>query len=192
MYRVNSIYWSIQGEGCHAGSPCVIVRLSGCNLWSGKESDRGSAICQFCDTEFRKFNEMDAVSISEAVSRLPPAEFVLLTGGEPALQCDSRLLECLRATGLPIHMETNGTVALKARPDWVTVSPKAGTHVVSVPDELKVVMPQEGAIDLPECKLKYVQPLDGCENAISTCVKFIRENRGWRLSLQSHKFANLP
>lgn len=194
MYRINSIYWTIQGEGQFTGSPCVIVRMSGCNLWSGKEADRASAVCRFCDTDFRVQTVMSAEDILTGVRNLPPAEFVLVTGGEPALQFDLHLLNAFRDHGLRVHLETNGTIPLAARPDWVTVSPKAGTKIIVSPDELKVVLPQEGLdlATLPDCEIRSVQPLHNDPNATAVCVSFIRSNPRWRLSVQTHKLIDTP
>lgn len=198
MYRIAKIYKTIQGEGHHAGNSCVIVRLSGCNLWSGLEKDRDRAVCKFCDTDFIHKESLSPGEIKNRVDSLLPAAFILLTGGEPALQWDAELAETLSGTGIPVHMETNGTVPLAARqPDWVTVSPKLPRSSLRVEqaDELKLVYPQVG-IDPGDfadiAQLRTLQPLWGDMSSTEACVKFILENPGWSLSLQTNKFLSIP
>src|SRR5579875_1642101 len=154
MYAIKEIFYTLQGEGFHAGRPAVFCRFAGCNLWSGREQDRATAICRFCDTDFvgagpdgGRFETADA--LAEAVAARWPgggAPFVVCTGGEPLLQLDALLVEPLHAHGFHIAIETNGTIApAPAGIDWVCVSPKAGAPLrLTKGDELKVVVPQPG------------------------------------------------
>src|SRR5688500_2468812 len=152
-YAVKEIYYTIQGEGAHAGRAAVFLRFSGCNLWSGKEEDRAAAVCNFCDTDFigtsgpggGKYESARELAAT-AKSKWPDASvgdrLVVCTGGEPLLQLDAELVEELHGQGMAVAVETNGTLPLPLGIDWVCVSPKAGTHlVVSSGDELKLVYP---------------------------------------------------
>jgi len=154
-YAVKEIFYTLQGEGANAGRPAVFCRFAGCNLWSGREEDRASAVCQFCDTDFvgtdgeggGKFR--DATELAAAIAALWPEgwghRFVVCTGGEPLLQLDSALIDALHAQGFEIAIETNGTLPVPDGIDWVCVSPKADAElVVRRGDELKVVVPQAG------------------------------------------------
>lgn len=204
-YSVKEMFYTLQGEGTHAGRPAVFCRFAGCNLWSGREADRSTARCRFCDTEFvgtggmggGKFENAD--DLADAVVRLWPLEaqgqrFVVLTGGEPLLQVDSQFVAALHERRFYVAVETNGTVAPPANLDWLCVSPKAGAAlVVTAGNELKVVVPQDG-MDLEEYaaldfQTLLLQPMDGPnlkENtqwAIEACLKDPR----WRLSIQTHK-----
>jgi 7-carboxy-7-deazaguanine synthase (Cx14CxxC type) len=205
-YTVKEIFYTLQGEGANAGRPAVFCRFSGCNLWSGLESDRPKAICQFCDTDFvggRRYQTAEALA-AEIEAHWPTPEqrdrFVVVTGGEPALQFDEALKAALHRRGFFIAMESNGTVALSAKPDWLTVSPKSGTHLqLTSGDELKVVMPQAG-LDLPALKtlafrLFYVQPKDEAgrtDENTRAALAFCKANPSWRLSIQTHKTVGFP
>ena len=208
-YSVKEMFYTLQGEGTHAGRPAVFCRFAGCNLWSGREADRASAQCTFCDTQFvgtdgeggGRFES--AASLAEAASRSWPglagSKFIVLTGGEPLLQVDSALTAALHDRGFFIAVETNGTLPVPAGIDWVCVSPKAGTRLeVLRGDELKVVVPQPG-LDLDRLATlgfthHRLQPMDGplaTENtrwAVSHCLADPR----WSLSLQTHKYLGIP
>jgi 7-carboxy-7-deazaguanine synthase len=203
-YAVKELFYSLQGEGMNAGRPAVFCRFAGCNLWSGREADRASAICKFCDTEFvgadaGKFATPGELAAS--VDHLWPAggrKFVVLTGGEPALQADEPLVAALHARGFAVAVETNGTVPLPAGLDWVCVSPKAGTELaVRRGNELKLVYPQAGAEPTHYEALDFehflLQPMDGpalkanMEKSAAYCMAHPR----WRLSLQTHKVIGL-
>lgn len=195
-YVVKELFYSIAGEGAMTGRPAVFVRFSGCNLWSGYESVRNQAICQFCDTDFLGGERMSAEKIADRVVSLAPAghrPWCVLTGGEPALQVDSRLIDALRLVA-DVAIETNGTVALKARLDWITVSPKTGTDLaVTTGDELKLVYPQPGAEPERYAGMAferfYLQPMDGPDIEANTraAIEYCLRNPRWRLSEQGHK-----
>ena len=208
-YAVKEAFLTLQGEGVQAGSRAVFLRFAGCNLWSGREQDRATAQCNFCDTDFvgtdgdggGKFAE--AESLAEHVERLWGAaeerRLVVITGGEPTLQLDSELIDALHRRGFRVAVETNGTLPANGNLDWICVSPKAGTHVVQrTGDELKLVWPQEG-ID-PEALLAWefdhflIQPKD-CEQreaALQAAIGYVMAHPRWKLSLQTHKLLGLP
>ena len=209
-YAVKEIYYTIQGEGAQAGRAAVFLRFSGCNLWSGREEDRTSAVCNFCDTDFLgvdgpgggKFD--NARDVAEEVSRLWPISLggerlVVCTGGEPLLQLDANLVEELHSKGFAVAVETNGTLPLPLGIDWICVSPKAGTHlVVTSGDELKLVHPQPGldpaTFRTLEFRHFFLQPLDGPDalRHRQLVTEYCLEHPQWRLSLQMHKFLGLP
>jgi 7-carboxy-7-deazaguanine synthase len=211
-YRIHAIHYTLQGEGVHAGRPAVLCRFQGCNLWSGREADRGEAVCRFCDTVFTGPPEEgggaygDADSLADTIRRHWPSEneppFVLLTGGEPLLQLDAPLLDALHARGCFVAVETNGTLQAPWGVDWLCVSPKAGAPFVQARgDELKLVYPQEGLDpaafrDLPFAHF-VLQPRDdgdAAANAAHTNAALahcLREPR-WRLGLQLHKWLRIP
>lgn len=207
-YAVKEIFYTLQGEGVHSGRAAVFCRFAGCNLWSGREADRGDAICQFCDTDFvgtdgdggGKF--ATAEELADAVASKWGASqsenrFVVCTGGEPLLQLDRPLIEALHRRGFAIAIETNGTIAVPEGIDWVCVSPKSGAPlVVTRGDELKVVFPQETDPRIYEdlaFQHFFIQPKDG-ENAkesLQAAIRFCGENPRWRLSLQTHKLIGI-
>jgi 7-carboxy-7-deazaguanine synthase (Cx14CxxC type) len=209
-YAVKEIFYTLQGEGANTGRPAVFCRFAGCNLWTGREADRSSAICRFCDTDFvgtdgpggGKFP--DAGSLAQAVAAAWPADqaarrFVVCTGGEPLLQLDERLLDALHARGFEVAVETNGTVAPPAGIDWLCVSPKAGaTLVVRGGDELKLVYPQEGAepsrYEAMAFDRFFLQPMDGPAREANTAaaLRYCLAHPRWRLSLQTHKLLGIP
>jgi len=191
-----------------SGSRAVFLRFAGCNLWSGREEDRASAQCRFCDTDFvgtdgeggGKFAGAEA--LAEHVERLwgPSGErrLVVITGGEPMLQLDPALVEALHARGFRVAVETNGTLTATPGIDWICVSPKAGTEVVQRSgDELKLVWPQEGIepAELEQWEFDHflVQPMDceALEEAVEAAVRLAMERPKWRLSLQAHKVIGL-
>ena len=210
MYAVKEIFYTLQGEGVNTGHPAVFLRFAGCNLWSGREEDRQSALCRFCDTDFvgtdgpggGKFDS--AGLLAEAVLAAWPAgmplnRFVVCTGGEPLLQLDDALVDALHACGFRIAVETNGTQPVPPGIDWVCVSPKAGAPlVVERGDELKLVFPQPDAAPERFDSLRFahflLQPMDGPERARNTelAVAYCKEHPRWRLSLQTHKLIGIP
>jgi 7-carboxy-7-deazaguanine synthase len=209
MYAVKEIFYTLQGEGANAGSAAVFCRFAGCNLWSGREQDRASATCQFCDTDFvgtdgtggGKFATAKdlASAVLGAWTGGSGNRLVVLTGGEPALQVDDALVGALHDEGFRIAIETNGTLPVTEGIDWICVSPKAGTTVVQTwGDELKLVYPQAGL--MPDSVKPYtfghrfLQPMDGPEQDrnIEAAVRFCKSNPEWRLSLQTHKLIGIP
>jgi 7-carboxy-7-deazaguanine synthase len=208
-YAVKEVFRTLQGEGRHAGRAAVFLRFSRCNLWSGHERDRASAVCRFCDTDFVGtdgpgggiFRGAEALAAHVAAVWGPGTEhrFVVCTGGEPALQLDEALVTALHAEGFEVAVETNGTLALPAALDWVCVSPKAGTQlVVTRGDELKVVWPQEGidldALEALDFDHFLLSPMDGPDRAAATAAAVERclDRPCWRLSVQVHKFLGIP
>ncbi len=208
VYMVKEIFLTLQGEGANAGRPAVFCRFSGCNLWSGREVDRASATCSFCDTDFRGTDGdgggryASAGKLAEAIFERWPGStvpLVVFTGGEPALQLDAPLLEELGSGGAQRAIETNGTLELPDELDWVCVSPKAGTTLrVRSGNELKVVYPQPG-LDLDELARldfawRFLQPMDGPAAATNRrlCVEHCLRDPVWRLSLQTHKLLGIP
>lgn len=190
-YKINAIYKTVQGEATHAGYSCALLRFSGCNLWSGLEVHRASAICKFCDTDFYESRSMSSSEILESLGSLEPFRFVLLTGGEPAIHVDSFLLPLLKER-YRVHIETNGTIKLVESFDWVTVSPKAGTSLACVGDELKLVYPQNLELsDFVGYKRKYLQPMWGVPGSLDRCLEVIYKDPSWGLSLQTHKYVDL-
>ena len=203
-YSVNEAVCTLQGEGANTGRAAVFCRFAGCNLWSGREKHRMSAVCQFCDTEFVGTDGQgggrfkDASALAAHIDRLwlggPQHKLVVLTGGEPLLQVDAGLVDELRGRGFELAVETNGTVDLNVDLDWVCVSPKAETELkVTQGQELKLVFPQSG-LNVEELqKLDfdhfYLQPMDGpdVESNTQAAVRFCLANPSWRLSLQTHK-----
>jgi 7-carboxy-7-deazaguanine synthase len=203
-YAVKEIFLTLQGEGAHAGRTAVFCRFAGCNLWSGREEDRASAACQFCDTDFigtdgtfgARYGSAD--QLADAVAARWAGQrahrYVVLTGGEPLLQVDTPLIAALHARGFAIAIETNGTISPPDGLDWICVSPKAGAELVlRQGDELKLVYPQAGAE--PEnfahlCFERFsLQPMDGPEIAENTAraIEYCLRHPQWRLSLQTHK-----
>ncbi len=217
MYRVKEIFYTLQGEGVRAGRPAVFCRFSGCNLWSGRERQRATAACRFCDTDFVGVDGPgggrfpDADTLAEAVRLRWPCKasldarqgaaipYVVCTGGEPLLQVDADLTAALHASGFEVAVETNGTKHVPPGVDWVCVSPKAGAEmVVRAGNEVKVVYPQEG-LDLDllaslDFEHRLLQPMDGPDRDDNTAaaVRYCLSNPRWRLSLQTHKLLGIP
>ena len=209
-YSIKEIFYTLQGEGAHAGRPAVFCRFSGCNLWTGRESDRASAVCQFCDTDFvgtdgeggGKFKTAEELAATIAAlwpAAYPASKYVVFTGGEPLLQLDTALIAAMHAAGFTIAIETNGTLSVPEGADWICVSPKMGsTLVVTRGSEIKVVIPQTGqdlaAYEQLDFEHFYVQAMDGplaefnTKLAIETC----KRNPKWKLSLQTHKLLQIP
>jgi 7-carboxy-7-deazaguanine synthase len=203
-YAVKEIFLTLQGEGAHAGRAAVFCRFAGCNLWSGREQDRSSASCKFCDTDFvgtdgtlgARYATAD--DLADAIAGQWAGEhgyrYVVLTGGEPLLQVDAELIDALHARGFAIGLETNGTIEPPDGVDWICVSPKAGAELkVRRGDELKLVYPQEGAMPAAFADLAFerfsLQPMDGPDVAANTerAVNYCIRHPQWRLSLQTHK-----
>jgi 7-carboxy-7-deazaguanine synthase len=208
-YSVKECFLTLQGEGMQAGSRAVFLRFAGCNLWSGREQDRGTAQCTFCDTDFvgtdgeggGKFRSADelAAKVEALWGGAPHERLVVITGGEPMLQLDEALVEALHGRGFRVAVETNGTLPAVDGLDWICVSPKAGTDVVQRNgDELKLVWPQAG-IDPAEMEgwgfdHFLVQPLDCAERrqSLDAAIKLAMDRPKWRLTLQAHKLVGLP
>ncbi len=208
-YSVKEIFYTLQGEGANVGRPAVFCRFSGCNLWTGREQDRATAVCRFCDTEFvgtdgdggGKFETAEALA-SAVAARWPAGgkgtPLVVCTGGEPLLQLDAALVEALRAKGFSIAVETNGTLEPPAGDLWLTVSPKSGApFVLKRGSELKLVYPQPGADPEKFAGLAFdhffLQPMDSPERAKNTAlaVDYCLAHPQWRLSLQTHKITGI-
>ncbi|HEX5819009.1 MAG TPA: 7-carboxy-7-deazaguanine synthase [Gemmatimonadales bacterium] len=211
-YAVKEMYYTLQGEGAHAGRAAVFCRFAGCNLWTGREADRAEAVCTFCDTDFvgtdgpggGKF--ATAAALADAVAAQWPAgaegtRYVVCTGGEPLLQLDVPLVEAFHARGFEVGVETNGTRPAPAGLDWICVSPKAGAPLVLAEgDELKLVYPQPEPEAQPErfealrFRHFFLQPMDGPERVASTAaaVAYCLAHPRWRMSLQTHKLLGIP
>jgi 7-carboxy-7-deazaguanine synthase len=203
-YAVKEIFLTLQGEGAQAGRAAVFCRFSGCNLWSGREQDRASAICRFCDTDFvgtdgtlgGRYDSAEALAdaIAAEWTGTEAHRYVILTGGEPLLQLDTALIDALHARGFEIGVETNGTIEPPAGLDWICVSPKSNAQLaIRRGHELKLVYPQadatpEAFVDL-EFKRFSLQPMDGPDVAENTvrAVEYCLRHPQWRLSLQTHK-----
>ena len=207
-YAVKEVFLTLQGEGANAGARAVFVRFAGCNLWTGREADRVSAVCKFCDTDFvgmdgtggGRFADADMLADAVAAEWGEGADkrFVVLTGGEPMLQVDVALVDALHARGFRIAIETNGTLAVEPGIDWVCVSPKAGSDVVQTSgDELKLVWPQPGsdveAIEAWDFANFLIQPMDDVrgEANVRAAIDFAMARPKWRLTLQTHKMLGL-
>jgi 7-carboxy-7-deazaguanine synthase (Cx14CxxC type) len=212
-YSVKEIYYTLQGEGAHTGRPAVFLRFAGCNLWSGLEQDRSSAVCQFCDTDFvgtggpggGKFTSPGALAQAvastwrtNALSNGTPP-FVVCTGGEPLLQLDEALVSALHGMGFQVAIETNGTRIPPAGIDWICCSPKIGALLIlENGDELKFVYPQKGADPAQFVHLNFkhffIQPMDGPDREKNTtlAIEYCRAHPKWRLSLQTHKILGIP
>jgi 7-carboxy-7-deazaguanine synthase (Cx14CxxC type) len=208
-YSIKEIFYTLQGEGANAGRPAVFCRFAGCNLWSGREEDRATAICKFCDTDFvgtdgtKGGKYPTAVELANCIEFHWPNQdkkrrFVVLTGGEPMLQIDDALVTSLHERGFEIAVETNGTVQATAGIDWVCVSPKAASElVVTQGHELKLVYPQLDA--LPErfenlnFENFYLQPMDGPDRLANSqaAIEYCQKHPQWNLSTQTHKMLGI-
>ncbi len=209
MYAVKEIFYTLQGEGANAGTPAVFCRFAGCNLWSGQEAHRASAVCNFCDTDFvgtdgtggGRFET--AAELARTVAAQWPAgsrdhRLVVCTGGEPLLQLDDAAVAAFHAEGFRVAIETNGTVAAPEGIDWICVSPKASAPLeIRAGDELKLVFPQREA---PPERFEdlafehfFLQPMDGPERDANTrgAIDYCLAHPRWRLSLQSHKIIGI-
>jgi len=208
MYTVKEIFYTLQGEGANAGRPAVFCRFSGCNLWSGRESDRATAICDFCDTDFvgvgadgGKFATAPELAAAVA-ARWPNLErsrrLVVCTGGEPLLQMDAGAVDAFHTQGFEVAVETNGTQQPPPGLDWICVSPKARAHLVlRSGNELKLVYPQPG-MDPSQFESMafdefFLQPMDGPDQAANTraALDYCLAHPRWRLSIQTHKLLGI-
>jgi 7-carboxy-7-deazaguanine synthase (Cx14CxxC type) len=211
-YAIKEIFYTLQGEGANTGRPAVFCRFAGCNLWSGREEDRTTATCRFCDTDFIGTDGsgggrfLSPIEVAEAVARFWPRSadrnaraFVVCTGGEPLLQLDGPLVESFHARGFDVAIETNGTQPAPRGIDWICVSPKAGTELVlRTGNELKLIFPQRGAEPERYRNLEFthffLQPMDGPQRAENArqAVEYCLAHPEWRLSLQIHKYLGIP
>lgn len=208
-YTVKEIFKTLQGEGSQAGMAAVFCRFTGCNLWSGREEDRSSAACQFCDTDFIGYDGPDggkfasAATLADAVAHAwgdgAEHRLVVCTGGEPLLQLDPPLIAALQQRGFRVAVESNGTVAAPPGIDWLCISPKAQNALaMQSGNELKLVYPQPGVDPQRFADLAFeqfwLQPMDGPNRAANTaaCVAYCLEHPRWRLSLQTHKYIGIP
>ena len=216
-YAVKEIFYSLQGEGAHAGRPAIFCRFTGCNLWSGKEKHRAEAVCSFCDTDFvgtdgeggGDFSQAD--DLAKRVKEYWPTSivdaihpYVVCTGGEPLLQLDEVLIDAFHAEGIEVAIETNGTLPIPKGIDWICVSPKGSSKIVQLTGhELKLVYPQrlampEQFIDL-DFENHYLQPLDKSyiatsnddDNYVQQTIDYCMQHPQWRLSLQTHKITGI-
>ncbi len=210
MYSVKEVYYTIQGEGYHTGRPAVFLRFTGCNLWTGLEKDRKTAICNFCDTDFvgingpggGKFNS--AKKLADYTLSFWPKDskskpFVVCTGGEPLLQIDNNFISSFHDVGFEIAVETNGTIIPPKGLDWICVSPKIGSNLkLKSGDELKFVYPQKGndPKEFEDLSFKYfsLQPMDNLNKVENTkkTIEYCHNNPHWSMSLQTHKFLGIP
>lgn len=216
MYTVKELFPTLQGEGAHTGRAAIFCRFAGCNLWSGREEDRASAVCQFCDTDFvgsdghggGKFEQAadlaNAIELAwKSTSAGPQQRYVVFTGGEPLLQLDTPLIDALHQKGFEVAIETNGTIKVPKGVDWVCVSPKAGSELIVLQaDEIKLVVPQANHHTLEtllarfekmDYRHRYLQPMDGLDLKKNTelAVGLCQKRPLWRLSLQSHKLIGI-
>lgn len=211
-YTVKEIFYSLQGEGAQTGRPAVFCRFAGCNLWSGREKDRGKAHCPFCDTDFLGTDGPgggefpDPKGLAKAVARTFSGSrsegvhpLVVCTGGEPLLQLDEPLIAAFHYLGFEVAVETNGTLLAPPGLDWISVSPKAGAGLkLRSGNELKLVFPQEGldpqAFEALRFDSFFLQPKDGPEltSHIQQAVRYCLDHPRWRLSLQIHKMIGIP
>ena len=216
MYTVKELFPTLQGEGTHTGRAAVFCRFAGCNLWSGREEDRATAVCKFCDTDFvgsdgnggGKFETAqdlaNAIESSwKSTSAGPQQRYVVFTGGEPLLQLDEHLIIELHQKGFKVAIETNGTIKVPKGVDWVCVSPKVGSDLIVLQaNELKLVIPQEGhdalekllaRFEKMDYRNRFLQPMDGPNLKMNTvlAVNLCQKRPLWRLSLQSHKLIGI-
>lgn len=209
-YSVKEVFYTLQGEGHHAGRPAVFCRFAGCNLWNGLEEARASAVCQFCDTDFvgtdgeggGKFTSAEALAANINAlwpTAYPAHKYVVFTGGEPLLQLDTPLIDAIHALSFELAIETNGTLPVPVGVDWVCVSPKMGAPlVVRSGHEIKVVIPQAGqALDdyaALAFEHHFVQAMDGPlqKDNLRLAIDYCKSHPQWKLSLQTHKLLQIP
>jgi 7-carboxy-7-deazaguanine synthase len=206
-FTVKELFYTLQGEGANTGRAAVFCRFTGCNLWTGREEDRGEAVCRFCDTDFVGTDGpgggrfATASALAHAIGQQWPGggtPFVVCTGGEPLLQMTSELIDALHMRAFEIAIETNGTQPALPGLDWICVSPKAGTELVlRAGDELKLIFPQPGAepqrFERLDFRHFFLQPMDGDHRDRNThlAVRYCLEHPRWRLSLQSQKILGI-
>jgi 7-carboxy-7-deazaguanine synthase (Cx14CxxC type) len=208
MYTVKEIFFTMQGEGANTGRPAVFCRFSGCNLWSGREEDRASAVCGFCDTDFfgvgpdggrfRRASELADAVANRWPLKVSGGRLVVCTGGEPLLQIDEALVSALHERDFIVAVETNGTQVAPSAIDWICVSPKAGAPLtLTEGEELKLVFPQAGAepdrFEALRFDHWFLQPMDGPERIENTraAIRYCRQHPQWKLSVQTHKALGL-
>lgn len=216
IYSIKEMFYTLQGEGAQAGRPAVFCRFTGCNLWSGREQDRATAICTFCDTDFigtdgtgggrfASSAELADEILSHWPDGLPGMPYVVFTGGEPALQLNTELIDALHQRGFECAVESNGTRPLPANLDWVCISPKGRSEIIAVEcDELKLVFPQLEAP--PErfagirARYRYLSPLNpwsedtihpARQNSTQAAIEYCLTHPEWRLTIQMHKVVNI-
>ena len=216
MYTVKELFPTLQGEGAHTGRAAVFCRFAGCNLWSGREEDRATAVCQFCDTDFvgsdgnggGKFET--AIQLADTIEEVwnstsagPQQRYVVFTGGEPLLQLDAALIDALHAKGFMLAIETNGTIKVPKGVDWVCVSPKAGSDLIVLQaDEIKLVIPQQGhdsietllaRFEKMDYRNRFLQAMDGpnLQENLALAVRLCQKRPLWRLSVQTHKMIGI-
>ncbi len=206
-YAIKELFLTLQGEGMQAGRKAVFLRFAGCNLWSGREQDRSSAICKFCDTDFVGMDgagggKYEAIQLADAVESCWQGgleqRLIVITGGEPLLQLDDALIDALHQRSFEIALETNGTIEAPHSLDWICVSPKAGSDTVQRSgNELKLIWPQAGsdwkAMESWDFSHFLVQPMDNAELKANeqACISFVLANPRWRLSTQTHKMLGI-
>lgn len=211
-YAVKELFLTLQGEGVHSGRRAVFMRFAGCNLWSGLEKDRSTAICKFCDTDFVGMDGEDGGRFATAAELAAAAadkwdgngdsRFIVLTGGEPMLQVDDALIGALHDQGFYIAIESNGTLPVPRSIDWICISPKAGSETIQLSgDELKLVWPQAGsqwqAMEDWDFANLLLQPMDAINDPaasaenLQSAIRFVQAHPKWRLSLQNHKILGL-
>ncbi|MDO8713580.1 MAG: 7-carboxy-7-deazaguanine synthase [Polynucleobacter sp.] len=216
MYTVKELFPTLQGEGAHTGRAAVFCRFAGCNLWSGREEDRSTAVCQFCDTDFVGSNGAGggkfetAVLLADTIEEVwnstsagPQQRYVVFTGGEPLLQLDTALIDALHAKGFTVAIETNGTIKVPKGVDWVCISPKAGSDLLVLQaDEIKVVIPQIGhspietllaRFEKMDYRNRFLQAMDGpnLQENMALAVRLCQKRPLWRLSVQTHKMIGI-
>ena len=208
MYTIKEIYFTQQGEGYHTGRPAVFLRFTGCNLWTGFEIDRKSAICHWCDTDFVGMDgpyggKYSADQVAETVQKMWPKNekkpYLVCTGGEPLLQMDNEFISTVHRSDFEIGIETNGTKIPPEGIDWICVSPKANAEfILKKGHELKIVFPQSGMNPRQYQDLDFdhyfIQPMDGPNQGenIEKSKEFVVKNPKWKLSLQTHKILGIP
>lgn len=208
-YSVKETFYTLQGEGAHTGRAAVFLRFAGCNLWSGLERDRPSAVCTFCDTDFVGVDGGGGGKFATAAELADHVRshwrgthgkpYVVCTGGEPLLQLDAELIDALHAQGFEIAIESNGTIAAPPGIDWICISPKSTAELKQASgDELKLVYPQADALPEKFADLTFtnffLQPMDGPDAQASqaACIAYCIAHPQWRLSLQTHKLTGMP
>jgi 7-carboxy-7-deazaguanine synthase (Cx14CxxC type) len=208
MYSIKEIFYTLQGEGANTGKPSVFCRFAGCNLWNGLEFTRNEAVCKFCDTDFVGTNGTfgnkykTAKELVEIINNQWPKEhkfkYVVLTGGEPLLQVDNKLIDELHKQGFEIAVETNGTIKAPKNIDWICVSPKSNSKILQTKgNELKLIFPQKDCFPETFEKMEfdnfYLQAMDGINliKNISKTIEYCKENPFWKLSIQTHKLIGI-
>lgn len=209
IYSVKEIYYTIQGEGARTGWPAVFLRFAGCNLWSGREVDRATAICRFCDTEFFGTDGTNGgkYRLEELVAKVenlwpassPDHRYVVCTGGEPLLQLDADLVNAFQRKGFEVACETNGTIDPPSGLDWICMSPKANTDIkLRSGNEIKIIFPQKGIdpADFEDWDFRhfYIQPMDGPDinENVQKALAYCKQHPKWKLSIQMHKLLQIP